>query len=66
MSSIPGTCIKYRPAIAGKDQYNGAVLRIGAKIIKLGNVEASFLLAQEIADRWNCLESIEPLLGGAT
>ncbi|MBR0698222.1 hypothetical protein [Bradyrhizobium lablabi] len=49
----------YRIAFAGRDRYNGAILRIGDKVIKLGKDSDSLLLAQEVADRWNMAEPLE-------
>jgi hypothetical protein len=53
---------KYRPAFVGQDRYNGVILRIGERVFKLGKGKDVEFLAQEIADRWNDAESLEPLL----
>lgn len=52
----------YRRALVGQDRYNGVILRIGDRVIRLGRGNDALLLAQEIADRWNDLEPLDPLL----
>jgi hypothetical protein len=51
----------YRPALVGHDRHNGVILQIGDRFIQLGRGNDSLLLAQEIADRWNTAEPLEPL-----